>query len=230
MKIYRFLTALCFACLLTVTGLAQNKKATLDAATTVKIVTDSGVVVVILYDATPLHKDNFIKLVTQGFYDSLLFHRVIPQFMIQGGDPMSKQAAPGTMLGMGGSDMQRIPAEFNPNIIHKKGSLAAARDGNPAKASSACQFYIVQGKKYSEQELNMIEQQMGIRYTAEQRKLYQTIGGTPFLDMEYTVFGEVISGLEVIDKIANAPRNGYDRPLGDIHMKMEIVKTSPAVK
>ena len=224
MKMFKFLTALYVFCLLSVTSIAQNKKETLKESTTVKIVTDSGIIVVKLFDSTPLHKQNFLKLVQQGFYDSLLFHRVIPQFMIQGGDPMSKQAAPGSMLGMGGSDMQRIPAEFNPNIIHKKGSLAAARDGNPAKASSACQFYIVQGKTYSDQELNMIEQQKGIRYTTEQRKSYKTIGGTPFLDMEYTVFGEVISGLEVIDKIANAPRNGYDRPLTDIHMKMEQIQ------
>jgi len=192
--------------------------------TKVKITTDMGVIVVRLYDATPLHRDNFIKLVGQGFYDSLLFHRVIQGFMIQGGDPMSKNAEKGAMLGMGGSDMERIPAEFNSKLVHKKGALAAARDGNPQKASSACQFYIVQGNVISDPELDAMEQQKGIKYSVEQRNAYKTKGGTPFLDMEYTVFGEVISGLEVIDKIASAPGNNYNRPNQDVHMKMELIK------
>ncbi len=192
--------------------------------TRVKIVTDSGIIILKLSDSTPLHRDNFVKLVKEGFYDSLMFHRVIPEFMIQGGDPTSKNAPAGTMLGMGGGEMARIPAEFRRSLIHKKGALAAARDGNPEKASSACQYYIVQGKKISDAELNMMEQSKGFKYSTAQRNAYKTLGGTPFLDMEYTVFGEVESGLEVIGKIANAPRDPNNRPLGDIRMKMEIIK------
>jgi len=194
-----------------------------DKSIRVKITTDSGIIIVKLYDSTPLHRDNFVKLVKEGFYDSLMFHRVIPEFMIQGGDPMSKNAPDGSMLGMGGGEMTRIPAEFKPSLIHKKGALAAARDGNPQKASSACQFYIVQGKKVSDAELNMMEQSKGIKYTPAQRNAYKTMGGTPFLDMEYTVFGETESGIEVIEKIANVSRDGNNRPGGNIRMKMEII-------
>jgi peptidyl-prolyl cis-trans isomerase B (cyclophilin B) len=192
--------------------------------TRVKLTTDSGVMIIRLYDSTPLHRDNFVKLVTQHFFDSLLFHRVIEGFMIQGGDPQSKNASPGVMLGMGGGDMARIPAEFKPALFHKKGVLAAARDGNPERASSACQFYVVQGKKYTDEELNMMEAQMMRKYTPEQRLAYKTIGGTPMLDMNYTVFGEVEKGIEVIDKIAAVPRDGNNRPLGDIRMKIELIK------
>jgi peptidyl-prolyl cis-trans isomerase B (cyclophilin B) len=127
------------------------------------------------------------------------------------------------MLGSGGGDMERIPAEFDKNIIHKKGALAAARDGNPEKASSACQFYLVQGNAISDEMLNQLEQQKGIKYTPAQRNAYKTIGGTPFLDMEYTVYGEVVTGLEVIDKIAASEKNQYDRPNTDIHMYMELI-------
>ncbi|MEO7523381.1 MAG: peptidylprolyl isomerase [Ferruginibacter sp.] len=197
---------------------------TVSAQTRVKIVTDSGVIIVKLYDSTPLHRDNFVKLVKQGFYDSLLFHRVIQGFMIQGGDPLSKHAAPGQMLGSGGGDMERIPAEFRTSIIHKKGALAAARDGNPQKASSACQFYIVQGKPVSDPELSSLEGSQGRKYTQEQRTIYKTLGGTAMLDMNYTVFGEVESGLDVVDKIAAVPKAPGDRPIGDVHMRMEIIK------
>jgi peptidyl-prolyl cis-trans isomerase B (cyclophilin B) len=190
----------------------------------VRITTDSGVIVVALYDSTPLHRDNFLKLVKAGFYDSLLFHRVIPQFMIQGGDPLSKNAAPGIQLGSGGDDMERIPAEFNTALYHKKGALAAARDGNPEKKSSACQFYLVEGKVFTDAQIDMLEKSKGIKYTAEQRKMYTTVGGTPHLDQQYTVFGEVISGLDVIHKISTAARDAMDRPLGDVHMKMEVIK------
>jgi peptidyl-prolyl cis-trans isomerase B (cyclophilin B) len=144
--------------------------------------------------------------------------------MIQGGDPMSKNAAPGTMLGMGGGDMTRIPAEFNRNLIHKKGALCAARDGNPERASSACQFYLVQGKPVSEAELFNMEQGSGNSYTQAQRETYKTKGGTPFLDMNYTVFGETISGMEVIDKIATVKTDGNNRPLMNVIMSMEIIK------
>lgn len=215
-------------CLASIFSFAQTKDhssaASSPKAMLVKITTDSGVIVVRLYNETPLHSSNFLKLVDQGFYDSLLFHRIIPQFMIQGGDPLSKNAEPGAMLGMGGGDMQRIPAEFNPALVHKKGALAAARDNNPEKASSACQFYLVQGKVISDAELDMMEARLGIKYTPEQRNTYKTIGGTPMLDMNYTVFGEVESGLEVLDKILTAPRDARDRPLSDIRMKMERVR------
>ena len=144
--------------------------------------------------------------------------------MIQGGDPLSKNAAAGIMLGNGGDNMERIPAEFKPYLFHKKGVLAAARDGNPQKASSACQFYIVDGNPANDDMLTGLEQRQGRKYTPEQRSIYKTIGGTPFLDMEYTVFGEVESGMEVIHKIATVPKDQSDRPLGDIRMRMELVK------
>ncbi|MEO5984789.1 MAG: peptidylprolyl isomerase [Ferruginibacter sp.] len=196
----------------------------LSARTRIKIATDSGIIIVKLYDTTPLHRDNFVKLVASGFYDSLMFHRVIPEFMIQGGDPLSKNAAAGIMLGNGGGEMSRIPAEFRQTLRHKRGVLAAARDGNPEKASSAAQFYIVQGKKLTDEELNMIESNKGIKYTPEERAIYKTAGGTPFLDMEYTVFGEIESGIEVVNKIAAVQRDANNRPLGDVRMRMEIIK------
>jgi len=190
----------------------------------VKITTSKGDIIVKLYDSTPKHRDNFVKLVRSGLYDSLLFHREIQGFMIQGGDPLSKNAPAGTMLGMGGSDMERIPAEFNSHIIHKKGALCAARDNNPAKASSACQFYIVQGKPTTEGELMSMEQQSGTEYTEEQKQIYKTQGGVPFLDMGYTVFGEVISGLNVIDKIAESPGDAANRPYSNVYMKMTLIQ------
>lgn len=190
----------------------------------VKLMTDSGEMIIRLYDSTPLHRDNFVKLVTEHFFDSLLFHRVIRDFMIQGGDPLSKNAQPGEMLGSGGGDMTRIPGEFRTTLFHKKGVLAAARDGNPERASSACQFYLVQGRKYSDDELNMMEAQMGSKFSPAKRLAYKTIGGTPFLDMNYTVFGEVEKGIEVIDKIASVPTAPGDRPITDIRMKIELLK------
>ncbi|MEZ5027876.1 MAG: peptidylprolyl isomerase [Ferruginibacter sp.] len=194
--------------------------------TRIKITTDSGVIIVRLYDKTPLHRDNFIKLVKDHFYDSLLFHRVIQSFMIQGGDPDSKHAQPGQQLGSGDVGYT-IPAEFDTTLFHKKGALAAARQGdqvNPLKASSGCQFYIVQGKKWTDQDLDMISMQNGIYFSPAKREIYKTIGGTPFLDMNYTVFGEVESGLDVVDKIASVPKAPGDRPIGDVHMYMELVK------
>lgn len=198
----------------------------------VKITTDYGTMVVMLYNETPLHRDNFVKLVKQGFYDNLLFHRVIKAFMIQGGDPDSKNAAPGVPLGQGGPGYT-IPAEFNTELIHKKGALAAARMGdnvNPSKASSGSQFYIVQGKVWPLEELNMIEQQQGIRFTLKQKQLYSTIGGTPHLDNGYTVFGEVTEGLNVIDAIAAVQTAPGDRPLKDVRMKMELIRDYKPVK
>lgn len=205
-------------------AVAKAKPVVKDKSIRIRITTDSGVIVVKLSDSTPLHRDNFVKLVKEGFYDSLMFHRVMASFMIQGGDPQSKYAPSGIMLGNGGGDMARIPAEFKTSLIHKKGALAAARDGNPEKASSACQFYLVEGKIASDPELDMMEARQGRKYTPEQRAIYKTIGGTPFLDMNYTVFGEVISGLEVIPKISHVPQDAANRPLGDVRMKMEIMK------
>lgn len=187
------------------------------------LTTDSGVIVLRLYDKTPKHRDNFIKLANDHFYDSLLFHRVIGSFMIQGGDPQSKNAPQGAMLG-GGDPGYTIPAEFDTSLFHKKGALAAARTNNPEKASSGCQFYIVQGRPYADAELNNLEMQKGFKFSQAKRKIYNTIGGTPFLDMDYTVFGEVESGLGVVDKICKVPVDGNNRPIGDVHMKIEVMK------
>ena len=143
--------------------------------------------------------------------------------MIQGGDPLSKNAPPGTMLGSGDIGYT-IPAELDTSLYHKKGALAAARTNNPEKASSGCQFYIVQGKKYTDADLNMIEMQIGIKYSTAKRNIYKTLGGTPSLDMNYTVFGEVESGQEVIDKIASVQKGMADRPVGDVRMYIEVIK------
>lgn len=194
--------------------------------TMVIISTDFGDMKIKLYDETPQHRDNFIKLAKEGFYDGLLFHRVIQQFMIQGGDPNSKNPQPGQMLGAGGPGYT-IPAEFNPNFIHKKGALSAARQGdqvNPKKASSGSQFYIVQGKPASAQELQYLSSRTGVRYTEEQAKIYAEVGGTPFLDMQYTVFGEVVEGLDVIDKIAAVRTAPGDRPLEDVKFSVKVVE------
>lgn len=235
-----------------------------------------------LYDETPLHKANFIKLASEKFFDDLLFHRVIKDFMIQGGDPDSKNAKPETILGNGGPGYN-IPAEFVPGIIHKKGALAAARESdeiNPKKESSGSQFYIVQGKVFTNQELdgfeakinqNLKNQVMGkiimdpnnnslrlkldsikksgsqdalmkfikelepmankemasqspFKFSNEQRKIYTTIGGTPHLDGNYTVFGEVIEGINIIDSIASVKTDKNDRPLTDVKMKIKLAK------
>lgn len=198
-------------------------KPEIPAGTRVKITTDLGEIVIRLSDKTPLHRDNFIKLVNAHFYDSLLFHRVIAGFMIQGGDPESKNALPEIMLGKGDVGYT-IPAEFDSTLYHKKGALAAARNNNPEKASSGCQFYLVQGKKYTDEELDVLTNQRGIYFSPAKRMTYKMLGGTPMLDQNYTVFGEVEKGLEVVDQIAQAERDNNNRPLKDIHMKMELVK------
>ncbi|MBA3647439.1 MAG: peptidylprolyl isomerase [Chitinophagales bacterium] len=187
---------------------------------TVEIKTDFGIMKVMLYNETPKTRDNFLKLVNQHFYDSTLFHRVIKDFMIQGGDPDSKHAPSGMMLGNGDLEYT-VPAEFNPAIIHKKGVIAMARDENPQKASSGCQFYIVQGKKITDEELEAIEQHNGIKYTAEQTETYKTSGGTPRLDQNYTVFGELYEGWNVLDSIAGIKTDGNDRPLQDLRMHIK---------
>jgi peptidyl-prolyl cis-trans isomerase B (cyclophilin B) len=191
-----------------------------------------GDMTIMLYDDTPLHKENFLKLVEESYYDSLLFHRVISGFMIQGGDPNSKNAPANTRLGNGGPGYT-IPAEFNANHIHKKGALSAARQGdavNPEKESSGSQFYIVQGKPLEATSLSRTNEHRAknninyVPYTEEQIEIYSTIGGTPHLDGEYTVFGEVIDGLNVIDSIAAMPVDRANRPYTDIVMTMTIVK------
>ena len=191
----------------------------------VKVSTEYGDMVIKLYNETPLHRDNFIKLAKEGFYNGTMFHRVISGFMIQGGDPDTRNAVPNAMYGNGGPGYT-VPAEFNKALFHKKGALAAARTGgpsNPQKESSGSQFYIVQGKKYTNLELNTMEQQLGKRMTAEQKEAYMSVGGVPFLDMEYTVYGEVITGLEVIDSIA-AVQTQSERPIKDVKMTVSFIE------
>lgn len=192
----------------------------------VEVETSFGTMTILLFDDTPKHRDNFIKIVEEGYLNDLLFHRVINGFMIQGGDPDSKNAKPGQALGMGGPGYT-IEAEFVDTLIHVKGALAAARQPdnvNPKKASSGSQFYIVQGRPLGDAQLNQIETQGGFKYTTEQRTLYKTKGGTPFLDRNYTVFGKVVKGLDVIDKIAAVKVNPRNRPLEDVIMKVRIVR------
>ena len=195
----------------------------------VEITTDYGIMIARLYNQTPLHRDNFLKLVKNGVYDSLLFHRVIKNFMIQGGDPESKNTSESAVIGGGALPGDRIPAEFRNQLIHKKGALAAARDGNPAKASSNCQFYIVEGKKVDSAELMSVYNSAvhpnnpAFQYSKSQMEIYNRIGGSPFLDQNYTVFGEVISGLDVIDKIASAETKPGDRPVKNIIMKIRLL-------
>jgi peptidyl-prolyl cis-trans isomerase B (cyclophilin B) len=184
--------------------------------------TNYGDIIVRLSDSTPLHRDNFLKLVKTGFYDSVLFHRVIRNFMIQAGDPGSKVAKPGQPLGGGGPNY-RIPAEFRPTLFHKRGVIAAARDNNPEKASSGSQFYIVQGRIFTDAGLDSVEtfRLNGRKIPTEQREVYKTIGGSPHLDQSYTVFGEVIQGMEVVDKIAALETSkgaDRDRPLQDVRI------------
>lgn len=191
----------------------------------VELVTDKGTMVIRLSDSTPLHRDNFLKLVKQGFYDSILFHRVIKNFMIQAGDPNSKRAKAGESLGDGGPEYT-VPAEFRTSMFHKKGMVAAARTGddvNPLKASSGAQFYIVQGKVFTEVGLDSVEKfrLKGRKLPSDHRAVYKTLGGAPHLDQNYTIFGEVIKGMDVIDSIATVTtsgRSGGDRPLQDVRI------------
>ncbi len=197
-------------------------------STKVLIETSMGNITIMLYDETPLHRDNFIKLVESNFYDSILFHRVINNFMIQAGDPTSKNAAPDVLLGDSDTDYT-IPAEFDyPKYYHKKGALAAARtsdDENPERRSSGSQFYIVQGRTFTDEKLDKYEAHLGIKMPAEIREYYKTIGGTPHLDTQYTVFGEVVEGMDVVNAIAAVETNKDDRPLVDVRiLKMKIIK------
>lgn len=264
-------------CTLTGCKSGQKKDGNMEKETKLKIETSAGDVIVKLYNETPKHRDNFIKLAENGTYEGTLFHRVIKDFMIQAGDPESKNAPKGKMLGSGDVGYT-IPAEFvYPKYFHKKGVLSAARQGdnvNPEKASSGCQFYIVTGKAYSDSTLLGMEQQMNqgrlnnafnalankytkeiyklrkandqeglmnlqdsliaqaeaqvagepeIRFTPEQVKAYTTVGGTPHLDGEYTVFGEVVEGMEVVDKIQKVKTDRSDRPEEDVIIKKVTV-------
>ena len=239
----------------------------------VKIETTLGDIIVRLYDETPIHRDNFAKLVKEGYYDGTLFHRVIKDFMIQGGDPDSKGAPAGKMLGVGGPDYT-LEAEIKDNLYHKRGALAAARQGdevNPERRSSGSQFYIVWGQVYKENQLNQLGKQIRMQkvqdafnalakarreeimqmrrernraglqelqdqliaeaenkvgkqgLTDEQMQLYSTVGGTPHLDGQYTVFGEVEEGLNVVEQIQNTATGRADRPTNDIDMRMTII-------
>lgn len=250
-----------------------------DSTRLILIRTTYGNIKIRLYNETPLHRDNFIKLIEKGFFDSLLFHRVITKFMIQGGDPDSRKARPREKLGEGGPGYT-VPAEFRPALFHKRGVLAAARDGdeeNPEQASSGCQFYITQGKVFTDSLLNLAEKRITrmkaynkvvrnpanvelfrqyslyqkkeipdsmkavkaridlltdaevakmepYRIPEDQRIIYKTEGGTPHLDGSYTVFGEVIEGMDVVDRIASAPRDENDRPKEDVRMYIRIVR------
>ena len=196
-----------------------------DNGTKVKLETTQGDIVIELYKEMEITSGNFEKLVKEGFYDGVIFHRVIDGFMIQGGDPNSRHAKPGTSLGSGGPGYT-IPAEFVDTLIHLRGRLAAARQGdrvNPQKKSSGSQFYIVHGRTFTDEELNRIQAQNGLRYSPAQREAYKTIGGAPFLDGNYTVFGEVIEGLEVIDEIATVKKNNRDRPQEDVWMVVRLI-------
>lgn len=191
----------------------------------VNIMTNRGEITLLLYNQTPLHRDNFVKLCKAGAYDNVLFHRVIKEFMIQAGDPESKRQEPGKLYGEGDLGYT-IPAEISSEIFHKKGVLAAAREGdrvNPERKSSACQFYIVVGKRFTDQELDKVEQRIakatGIKdykISPEKREVYRTSGGTPHLDMQYTVFGEVLKGMDIAEGISKTETDQNDRPLKDI--------------
>ncbi len=195
--------------------------------------TDMGDIELVLYDETPLHRDNYIKLINEGFFDGILFHRVIKDFMIQSGDPDSRNAAPGVLLGDGGPTYT-IESEFRlPEIHHRRGVLAAAResdDVNPERLSCASQFYIVWGKVFDDEGLDAVQLRIDgktngtVKLTPEMREVYKTIGGTPHLDGQYTVFGEVISGMEVVDAIQNVQTDENDRPITDVHIKRAYIK------
>lgn len=205
-----------------------SKKASSDIATIprVKIETDSGTITARLYTETPLHTGNFIELVKKHFYDGLLFHRVIDEFMIQGGDPDSRNAIPGEVLGEGGTK-KTIPAEIRPELFHRLGAIAAARERdevNPSRASSFSQFYITEGRTFTDDEMDQMERQFNIKIPEEHRKVYRTEGGAPFLDGRYTVFGQVESGFDVIRRIAAMETDRNNRPLTDIRMKITILK------
>lgn len=188
----------------------------------IQVETPLGTMKGFLYNETPQHRDNFVKLVGQQFYDSLLFHRVIPGFMIQGGDPNSKNAAPGIALGMG-SPGYLVPAEFVDSLAHVKGAIAAARSNNPEKNSSGSQFYIVAGRPVTPSELSLQEFKHHFKYPESVKKDYAELGGVSFLDHDYTVFGRITEGLDIIDQIAAVNADSRNRPTENIWMKISII-------
>ena len=208
----KLLLVLICLCALTLTVTAKKPK-----ETKVVIETEYGKIVMLLYAYTPQNTNNMVKLANEHYYDSTLFHRVIPNFVIQGGDPESKHSQPGMALG-GGDLKYRVPAEINDSAYHKRGALGVARDNTPDKSGSACQFYIVTGKKYTDKDLDNISKSTHRNFTAAQREVYKTQGGTPNLDGNYTVFGEVLEGMDVVEKISNEPRDQADRPKKDMRM------------
>lgn len=202
----------------TATATETKTERNMDELTKVIFKTSMGDITIALYDNTPLHKENFLKLVKSDYYNDILFHRIIQGFMIQTGDPDSKGAPAGKQLGSGGPGYT-IPAEFRQENFHKRGAVAAARQAdqvNPTKASSGSQFYIVDGKTFNEDELKQITAYYKTTFTDEQTKIYTTVGGAPFLDMQYTVFGEVVEGMDVVDKIAAQKKDRFDRPINDV--------------
>ena len=223
------LITLCMLLCMALGSFAQDKERTV-----IKMQTNMGDIIIALYNETPGHRDNFKKLVNDGVYDSLLFHRVICDFMIQGGDPDSKNAKAGAMLGE--SNMgYLIDSEFRtPQLYHKRGAVAMARESdqtNPERRSSSSQFYIVTGKKFTDNQLDYVQTRLDnmtdntVKLTDEMRKTYKEIGGTPHLDGQYTVFGEVIEGMDVVDKIQHVSTDKNDRPIEDVRiLKAEVIK------
>lgn len=196
----------------------------------VKIQTEMGECIIKLYNETPQHRDNFLKLTEKGTYNGTLFHRVIRDFMIQGGDPDSKNAAEGALLGAGTLGYT-VPAEFRDSLFHKKGVLAAARDNNPEKASSGSQFYLVQGKTLTDEQLDALEKnRLKFKLPQWQREIYKTQGGTPHLDRNYTVYGEIVRGIDLVDKIAEVKTDSNNRPLSNVKMTITVLKRREAKK
>jgi peptidyl-prolyl cis-trans isomerase B (cyclophilin B) len=210
-------------------GLRKN-----DLRRDVEIVTTKGTIVLRLSDSTPLHRDNFLHLVKTGYYDSLLFHRVIRNFMIQTGDPDSREGHPGKPMSQGGTGGPgyTIPAEFRQSLFHRRGAVGAARnndDVNPTRASSGSQFYIVQGRRFTDAGLDSVETRRlkGRKIPPDERAVYEEVGGAPHLDQAYTIFGEVISGMSVVDSIAAVKTSGppLDRPATDVRiLKMKLIR------
>lgn len=216
---------LCITFILTL-AVFQGRAQEGEKETMIQIESSHGTIVLKLYNETPGHRDNMVKLVKEGFYKDQLFHRVIKDFMIQGGDPHSVDAQKGQRLGTGGPGYT-VPAEFNPALIHKKGVLAAAREGdqrNPTRASSGSQFYIVQGRTFTPEMLKELEKNRPYPFTEEAMEAYTTLGGTPHLDGAYTVFGEVVLGLEVLDQIAAVSTDAYDRPVEDVIYSITLLE------